>query len=180
MLHICKKEIVSLTDNNIIDTNLQRYINYEFLIYIVYGSEKSAIMPNNCNVKIQLVQPDGSVKVMKDFFPILKDEIIDASFLSIQELNKFYEKELNEAFKDHMLVSLHLKATMMKNSDPIMFGHCVKVYFKSLFEKHGATFKELNVNPNNGFNDVVEKIKKLDEKKRTQIVQGLLIYSNLI
>ena len=136
-----------------------------------YGSEKSAIMPADCKVKIQLVTKDGTVKVMKDFFPILKDEVIDASFMSIKELNKFYEKEFTEAFKEHILLSLHLKATMMKNSDPIMFGHAVKVYFKSVFEKHAATFKALNVNPNNGFNDVIEKIKTLDEKKRTQIVQ---------
>jgi len=134
-----------------------------------YGSEQSYILPEDGKVKIQQINSDNSIKVLKDFFPVLKDEVIDASFLSVKELTQFYEKEIQEAFRDHMLISLHLKATMMKISDPIIFGHCVKVFYKPLFDKWGGTFKSLAINPNNGFNDVLEKIKKLPESQIKEI-----------
>jgi isocitrate dehydrogenase len=94
-----------------------------------YASEKSATMTKAGSLKIQLVKSDGSVNVLKEKVSVKEKEVIDASFMSVKELRSFYEKEINEAMKDHMLISLHLKATMMKISDPVMFGHAVSVFF---------------------------------------------------
>lgn len=138
-----------------------------------YGSEKSYIMPKAGSVKIEFIAKSGSVKVMKENLKLLQGEIIDASFMSIKELTEFYEKELTDASKENMMVSLHLKATMMKISDPIMFGHCVKVYYKDLFAKHGETFKQLGVNPNNGFNNLLEKLKGLPEINQEEIQKDI-------
>jgi len=138
-----------------------------------YGSEKSYIMPKAGSVKIEFVSKSGSVKVMKENLKLQEGEIIDASSLSIKELTDFYEREITDASKENMMVSLHLKATMMKISDPILFGHAVKVYFKDLFAKHGETFKKLGVNPNNGFNNVLEKIKGLPEVTQEEIKKDI-------
>lgn len=134
-----------------------------------YGSEKSVTYSKEGSVRIELVTKSGEVKVLKEKVALTSGEIIDASFMSVKELVKFYENELNDALKEQMLVSLHLKATMMKISDPIMFGYMVKVFYKPVFDKHAETFKKLGVNPNNGFNDVVEKIKLLPEVSRLEI-----------
>ena len=134
-----------------------------------YASEKSVIMDRATNVKIEHIGADGKVTVLKAKTSLLEGEVIDGSFLSMKELKSFLEKEIDEAHKDHILFSLHLKATMMKVSDPIMFGACVTVFFKDVFEKHAETLKTLGVNPNNGFNDLLEKIKTLPEAQRTQI-----------
>ena len=93
--------------------------------------------------------------------------------MSVRELREFYEKETQSALKDHMLLSLHLKATMMKISDPIMFGHAVTVYFKDVFAKHSKTFKELGVNADNGLNDLLEKIKLLPEVQKMEIEKDI-------
>lgn len=138
-----------------------------------YASEKSYIMPKAGSVKIEFVNKSGAVKVMKENLKLLEGEIIDASFMSIKELTDFYERELTDASKEHMMVSLHLKATMMKISDPIMFGHCVKVYFKDLFAKHGETFKKIGVNPNNGFGNVIEKINALPPTTQDEIKKDI-------
>lgn len=139
-----------------------------------YGSEQSLIVKDACTVKIQQVCADGTTKLLKDFFPIQKGEVIDASFISILELCAFYEHEIEDAFKEHILLSLHLKATMMKVSDPIMFGHMVKVYFKPVFEKFAAELKELGVNVNNGLTDLVDKTKRLPESKRQEIEKAIV------
>merc|ERR1719446_123670 len=89
--------------------------------------------------------------------------------MNVEKLQQFFEDSMQDAKKQDVLLSLHLKATMMKVSDPIMFGHCVKVFFKDLFAKHGALFAELGVNPNNGFGDVVSKIAQLPEEKRKEV-----------
>merc|ERR1719329_43303 len=93
--------------------------------------------------------------------------------MSASELQKFYEEQMTECKEQGILLSLHLKATMMKVSDPIMFGHCVKVFFKDLFAKHGAKFAELGVNVNNGFGDVEKKIAKLPEEERKVIEEDI-------
>jgi len=125
-----------------------------------YGSEKSHIMESDGSVRIQFIDLNtGETKVLKEKLNLLKGEIIDASFLSVKELTQFYEKEIKEAHKDHMLLSLHLKATMMKISDPIMFGHAVKVYFKEVFDKNEEILKKIKFNANNGLQDLIEKIK---------------------
>lgn len=134
-----------------------------------YGSEKSAIIAASGSVRIELVGKTGQTTVLKPKVDVLAGEVIDGSFMSVKELLKFYEEEIEDANKTHLLFSLHLKATMMKISDPIMFGHCVKVFFKPVFEKYGTVFKGLGVNVNNGLKDVYDKIAKLPEKEKKEI-----------
>lgn len=101
-------------------------------------------------------------------------EVIDAAVMNIKSLRKFFREQIDDAKKNDILLSLHLKATMMKISDPIMFGHCVKEYFASAFEKHAATFEGLGVNPNNGIGDAFDKIKSLPDIERASIESDLL------
>ena len=134
-----------------------------------YGNEKSFLAPEAMTVRIELLEKSGAITVLKDTLALLKDEILDATFMSAQKLEAFYEKQIEEAKKSDILLSLHLKATMMKVSDPIMFGHAVKVYFKDLFTKYDALFKELGVNANNGLGDLYAKIASLPSEKKAQI-----------
>lgn len=138
-----------------------------------FASEQSYTSPSVDNVRIELVGADGAVKVMKEKVVLKEGEIIDASFLSTKELREFFEREISDAHKENMLCSLHLKATMMKVSDPVIFGHAVTVFYKSAFEKNAALFKDLKVNPNNGLGDVYDKIKSLPEATQKQIKQDL-------
>lgn len=110
---------------------------------------------------------------MKEGLKLKEGEVIDASCMSIRELRSFLEREIDDAHKEHMLFSVHLKATMMKVSDPIMFGAVVTTFFKPVFEKHAATFQTLGVNPNNGLGDLYEKLKKLPETQRQEIVDDI-------
>lgn len=138
-----------------------------------YASELSYTMPSDGSVSIEHVAQDGTVTVLKKNISLLAGEIIDASFMSVRELRDFYERETADALKEGMLLSLHLKATMMKISDPIMFGHAVTVFFKDVFAKHSAIFKELGVNPDNGLNDLLEKIKLLPEIQKMEIEKDI-------
>ena len=134
-----------------------------------YGNEKSIVMENGGAFKIELVAKDGSVKVLKDKLTAAKGEILDATFMSKNALRKFYAEQIDEAKKNDLLLSLHLKATMMKVSDPVMFGHAVWVFFKDVFDKHAETFKQLGVNPNMGLGDLYNKIKSLPAAKQAEI-----------
>ncbi len=134
-----------------------------------YGSEKSVTLNEAGSFKIEFVGADGKVTVLKDKTPVKAGEIIDACTMSRRALRDFYEAQMQEAKQQGVLLSLHLKATMMKISDPIMFGHAVTVYFKDVFEKHAATIKELGVNVNNGLGDLLAKIAALPEAKRAEI-----------
>jgi isocitrate dehydrogenase len=134
-----------------------------------YGSEKSMTVAEAGSFKIEFVGKDGSVTVLKDKTPVKSGEIIDACVMSRRALREFYEAQIQDAKKQGVLLSLHLKATMMKISDPIMFGHAVTVYFKDVFEKHATTIQELGVNVNNGFGDLLAKIATLPEAKRAEI-----------
>jgi isocitrate dehydrogenase len=134
-----------------------------------YGSEKSVTVAEAGSFKIEFVAADGKTTVLKDKTPLKAGEIVDACVLSRNALRAFYEEQIQEAKKQGVLLSLHLKATMMKVSDPIMFGHAVTVYFKDVFEKHAATIKQLGVNVNNGFGDLIAKIATLPEAKRAEI-----------
>ena len=134
-----------------------------------YGNEKSIVMENGGAFKIELVANDGSVKVLKDKLTAAKGEILDATFMSKKALRKFYADQIEDAKKNDLLLSLHLKATMMKVSDPVMFGHAVWVFFKDVFEKHAETFKQLGVNPNMGLGDLYNKIKSLPAAKQAEI-----------
>jgi isocitrate dehydrogenase len=134
-----------------------------------FSNEKSVTVPAATDVKIELVAADGSVTLLKDKFGLKAGEIIDATRISKRALAAFYEAQIAQAKQDGVLLSLHLKATMMKVSDPIIFGLAVSVFFKDLLSKHAATFTELNVDLNNGFGDLVEKIKKLPADKAAAI-----------
>jgi len=138
-----------------------------------YDSEKSVIIEQAGTVKIELVQQDGTTTVLKEKTPVLAGEIIDAAVMSVSALRAFYEKEIAAAQADNSLLSLHVKATMMKVSDPILFGHAVKVYYKDVFTKHAETFAQLGINPNNGLGDVYTKIKTLPDDQRAAIEADL-------
>ncbi|MCE2570523.1 NADP-dependent isocitrate dehydrogenase [Motilimonas eburnea] len=134
-----------------------------------FGSEQSVVLSQADDVKIEHVAKDGSVSVLKASTPLQAGEVIDSARMSAKALRAFIEQAIEQAKADGVLLSLHLKATMMKVSDPIMFGHAVSVYFKDVFEKHGELFKELGVNTKNGFGDVVAKIANLPADKKAEI-----------
>jgi len=135
-----------------------------------YGSEKSVTVAEAGPVRIEFVGDDGNTTVLKEKTTLKVGEVIDASAMSCRALRKFYAEQIEEAKKEPgVLLSLHLKATMMKISDPIMFGHAVSVYFNDVLDKHAATLKELGVNLNNGFGDLVAKIATLPEGQRAEI-----------
>jgi len=138
-----------------------------------YGHEKSVVITEACEARIEMVASDGTVKVLKDKIKLQKDEVLDASFMNCQLLREFYEREIADAKKQGVLFSLHLKATMMKISDPIMFGHCVKAYFKDVFTKHAAAFEKIGVNVNNGLCDVYKKIDALPPAEKQAIEADL-------
>lgn len=134
-----------------------------------YGNEKSVTLKKNDIVKIEYVDTKGNATVLKEKLNLLNGEVIDSSVMNVKELRKFYVEQIEEAGKDNVLLSLHLKATMMKISDPIMFGHAVSVYYKDALDKHADTLKEIGANVNNGLMDVLEKLKKLPDEKRKEI-----------
>jgi len=134
-----------------------------------YGNEKSVVIENAGTLKIELHGKDGSLTILKDGLKTTKGEVVDGTFMSAKALRAFIEEEIEEAKSKGVLFSVHLKATMMKVSDPIIFGHFVTVFYKDVFDKHGATFKELGVNPNNGLSDVYAKIKSLPADKQAEI-----------
>ena len=138
-----------------------------------YGNEKSIVVSAPTTVRMELVEASGAITVLKEKLALQKDEILDATFMSTKQLAAFFEAEMNAAKQEGTLLSLHLKATMMKVSDPIMFGHAVKVFFKEVFEKHAETFKALGVNPNNGLGDVYAKIETLPESQKNAIIEDI-------
>ena len=138
-----------------------------------YAGEKSMTMTKACDVKMDLVTKSGKTIVLKPKVTLLAGEIIDSMFMSKKALCDFYEKEIEDAYKTGMMLSLHVKATMMKVSHPIVFGHAVKIFYKDLFKKHAKLFEELGVNANNGMSSLYDKIKTLPESKREEILQDL-------
>ena len=134
-----------------------------------YGSEQSVTIDKAGDVKIEHVAADGSVSVLKEKTPVLAAEVIDSAVMSKKALRNFLAKEIEDAKKQGVLLSVHLKATMMKVSDPIIFGHAVSVFFAPVFEKHAALFAELGVEENNGFGDVLSKLEELSADKRAEV-----------
>ncbi len=134
-----------------------------------YENEKSITMEKAGNVKIEFVDKAGNVTVLKEKLALQAGEILDGTFMSAKALRKFIQEQIDDAKAKGVLFSVHLKATMMKISDPIMFGHFVEVYYKDVFEKHAATFKELGVNPDLGMGDLYLKIAKLPADKKAEI-----------
>ncbi len=144
-----------------------------------YGSEKSLTLEKEGSVKIEFVGTDGKSEILRENLKLQKDEVIDAAVMNVRELRKFYAEQIDAAKKDGVLLSLHLKATMMKISDPIMFGHAVSVFYKDALEKHADTLKEIGANPNYGLMDILEKLKKLPDDKRKEIEADInKVYEN--
>ncbi len=137
-----------------------------------YSAERSVTMEKPTDVRIEFVAKDGTVTVKKEL-SLEAGEIIDGMFMSAKSLRQFFEDSLNDAKEAGVMWSLHVKATMMKVSHPIVFGHAVTVFYKDLFEKHGELFKELGVNPNNGLSSVYEKIESLPRSKREEIMEDI-------
>ena len=138
-----------------------------------YSSEKSTTVEKDGYVSIEFTGKDGSKKTLKPRVDLLAGEVIDGMFMSKKALCKFFEEQIEDAKQTGILFSLHVKATMMKVSHPIVFGHCVKVFYKELFDKHGELFKELGVNPNNGLGSVYDKIASLPESQRSEIEKDI-------
>jgi isocitrate dehydrogenase len=138
-----------------------------------YSSEKSATFAAADVLNIKHIADDGSVTVLKDKVSVLAGEVIDAATMSRAALRDFYQREIAAAKQQDVLLSLHLKATMMKVSDPIMFGHAVTVFFKTVFDKHAALFTELGVDVNNGAGDMFAKIATLPQAKQDEILADI-------
>ncbi|HLP24410.1 MAG TPA: NADP-dependent isocitrate dehydrogenase, partial [Acidobacteriota bacterium] len=134
-----------------------------------FANEKSVTLAAATTARIEFVGADGAVKVLLPKLALKAGEILDGTVMRKTALVSFYEQQIAKAKADGVLFSLHLKATMMKVSDPVLFGHCVRVFFKDLLAKHAATFAELGVDLNNGFGDLVEKLQKLPADKKTAI-----------
>ncbi|MFK8031880.1 MAG: NADP-dependent isocitrate dehydrogenase [Gammaproteobacteria bacterium] len=138
-----------------------------------YHGEQSLTMDKARTVKMELVYDDGKVEVRKDDIALQDGEIIDLMFMSKKSLCEFYEREMEDCREAGILFSLHVKATMMKVSHPIVFGHAVKIFYKDAFDKHGAYFDELGINVNNGMATLYEKIAELPTSKREEIERDL-------
>ncbi|MGH8206922.1 MAG: NADP-dependent isocitrate dehydrogenase, partial [Steroidobacteraceae bacterium] len=138
-----------------------------------YGNEQSVAVAKAGNLRIELRDRHGSSTVLKQSVAVLDDELISGTFMSCQRLCEFYEQQIEDARLQGVLLSLHLKATMMKVSDPIMFGHAVSVYYKDVFGRYASTFKQLGVDPDHGIGDVYAKIQALPSAQRTQIEADL-------
>ncbi|GAA3620961.1 NADP-dependent isocitrate dehydrogenase [Flavivirga jejuensis] len=142
-------------------------------------NEKSITLPEATSIKIEYIDNNGSATILKDSFPLLKGEIIDATIMSKKALVSFLDEQVADAKENNLLFSLHMKGTMMKVSDPIIFGHAVKSYYKDVFKKHADIIKKLNINVNSGVSNLISKIKELPEVKRNEIEADIAaVYQN--
>ena len=137
------------------------------------SNEKSVTVPGATTARIEFVGTGGKVTVLKDQIPLKAGEVIDGTFMSKRALEAFLEEQMEDAKKRGVLFSLHLKATMMKVSDPIIFGHAVRMFFKAVFDKHAGTLREIGVDPNNGLGDFYSKLKGLPAAKQAEIEADL-------
>ncbi|WP_353141802.1 NADP-dependent isocitrate dehydrogenase, partial [Limnohabitans sp.] len=138
-----------------------------------YHGEKSMTMDRPREVKMELITKSGKTIILKPKVALLDREVVDSMFMSKKALLEFYEKEIEDAHQTGVMFSLHVKATMMKVSHPIVFGHCVKIFYKEAFAKHDALFKDLGVNVNNGMADLFNKISALPQSKQDEINRDL-------
>jgi isocitrate dehydrogenase len=144
-----------------------------------YGTEKSVVVEQAGDVRIELVATDGTTTVLKAKTALTAGEVIDAAVMSVKALRSFYAKSIAAAKTEDILLSLHVKATMMKVSDPILFGHAVTVYFQDVFAKYADKFTQLGVNPKNGLGDVYAKMQSLPADQQAAIVADLnAVYAN--
>ena len=137
-----------------------------------YGSEKSSIIDKNCSVSIEFVDDSGNKKILKENISLLEGEVIDSSVMNCQKLRSFLSEQMDDALNNDVLFSLHMKATMMKVSDPIIFGHCVDAYLGDLLDKHGETLKEAGFNPNNGLSSFFQALGSLDQETKSTIQEN--------
>jgi len=137
-----------------------------------FGNEHSTIKKSDGKILIELHLPDGSISILNEKF-VQDKEVIDTTFMSVKELNNFYSQEITDAKQNGLLFSLHLKATMMKVSDPILFGHCVNEFYKEVFDKYDNVFKKLDVNPNLGLSDLYKKLDSLPAELKSEIEQAI-------
>jgi isocitrate dehydrogenase len=128
-----------------------------------YHGEKSITLDKARDVKMELITKSGTTLILKPKVSLLDREVIDSMFMSKKAMEAFYEKEIEDAHKTGVMFSLHVKATMMKVSHPIVFGHCVKIFYREAFAKHGKLFEEIGVNVNNGMANLYEKIATLPQ-----------------
>jgi isocitrate dehydrogenase len=138
-----------------------------------FHNEKSLTIKKPTSISIQFITENGTKKVLKENFSLLSDEIIDATVMSKKALIDFLEDQYKDSLDKNVLFSLHMKGTMMKVSDPIIFGHAVRVYFADLFKKHGKTFKKIGVNVNNGLGNLLGKLSELPKEKRDEIREDI-------
>ncbi len=144
-----------------------------------YASEQSVTLEKQCLAKIEFVDEADNSTILKDNIELKEGEVADTAVMNIASLRRFYAEQIDAAQKENTLLSLHMKATMMKISDPIIFGHCVSVYYKDALEKHADVLKEVGANVNNGLADVIDKINKLDSDKKTEIQADIeAVYAN--
>ncbi|MBC8379857.1 MAG: NADP-dependent isocitrate dehydrogenase, partial [Planctomycetes bacterium] len=144
-----------------------------------YGSEQSVVVAKAGRANIEFVDTDGNATLLKEGIALQEGEVADTAVMNVTALRQFYAEQIDAAKKDDVLLSLHLKATMMKISDPIIFGHCVSVFYKEALEKHAETLKRIVVNVNHGLADVLDKLNKLDADKKAQIEADIAaVYKN--
>ena len=134
-----------------------------------YGSEQSVVVAKAGRANIEFVDTDGNATLLKEGIALQEGEVADTAVMNVTALRQFYAEQIDAAKKDDVLLSLHLKATMMKISDPIIFGHCVSVFYKEALQKHADVLKEIGTNVNHGLADVMDKLNKLDADKRSEI-----------
>src|SRR5205823_206753 len=137
------------------------------------ANENSVTVPEATTVRIEFTDKNGTSTVLKDHLALKVGEVIDGTFMSRAALVSFLESQMDDAKKQGVLFSVHLKATMMKVSDPIIFGYAVRTFFKDVFDKHGAALKEAGVDPNNGLRDLYAAIKKLPAAKQAEIEKDI-------
>lgn len=138
-----------------------------------YSSEKSVVMDKDTHFSIELTDNSGNTTVLKDKTTVKKDEIIDSAVMKADQLRTFIAEQIEDAKQKDVLFSVHLKATMMKVSDPVIFGHFVEVFFKDVFEKHNNTLNKVGVNPNNGLTDLYNKLEQLDGADKAAILADI-------
>ena len=144
-----------------------------------YGSEQALTVTESGSASIEFVAADGSVTALKSGISLLANEIIDCAAMNVRQLRDFYSEEIRKAKADDVLLSLHVKTTMMRVSDPIIFGHCVSVYYEDVFAKHGEALAEVGVDPDNGVAELLTKIQDLPEAKRAEIESDVqAVYSD--
>ena len=138
-----------------------------------YGTERSHVMAEAGSVRIELVQADGAIRVLKESLSLQAGEVIDASCLSVKSLRSWIAQQIAEAKQQDLLLSLHLKATMMKVSDPILFGHVVSVFFADVFSRHADVLQQLGVDPDNGLGDLLLRLEQLPEAQKQTILADM-------